>query len=228
MKLIDGVEWNPISFTEQLIPPILRDEKLETRRIVRGLNHEGDDFEPETIQKMLERFKCPYGKAGGRLWVRERFVALKYNGKECLIKDAEYAAFRDETIISRDGRYTAVPQIMSNDVKWRPPMHCPFWASRISLEVVSIGIERLQQITEAGAIAEGFQSVPLLEWHLKRGGIGHRPEKEFAGKRVTARDQFIDKWDQINGNRIDKASGKPMTWEFNPFAWVVKFKRIKP
>lgn len=72
-------------------------------------------------------------------------------------------------------------------------------------------VERLQQITEAGAIREGFQRLKLN-----------------MSTNVSARDQFHDKWDIINGKRKDHYSGKPLVWEFNPLVWVVNFTRIKP
>jgi len=82
--------------------------------------------------------------------------------------------------------------------QWKPSIHMPRWASRINLEVVSVRVERLQNISEDDALAEG---ITLVE----RG--------------TSPVDQFKKLWESING---------PGSWEANPWVWVVEFKRIEP
>lgn len=225
MILVDGKEWRPISFVDQLVTAIQHDLKDTTRRIVGGAPHGCDghawiyekmfaaiEYEPDRIA----RFKCPYGKLGGFLWVRESFCAFKIRGWSAIpskIDEADFVSFRDGSRQWKDGRDSEVPAAQLENAHWRPPMHLPFWAYRIGLEVVSIGIERVQQISEAEAVAEGFhcRQIPGYE-HLSG---------------VPAREDFITKWDQINGKRKDKKTGHPYSWEGNPFVWVVKFKRLK-
>jgi len=246
--LIDGKEWRPISFVDELVVAILGDMKTETRRIVQGVpyfDHAGRsimewalsgcyidsdgrawiDVQTEVDDNSHRELRFPYGKAGDRLWIRERFAAFKCNWREVAagtgvgqssltessINAADLVVFRDGSIKFRNSAYDPNDRRFGTiDVKrWRPPMHLPFWAHRIGLEVKSIRIERLQEITEGGACAEGFQNGPF----------------ENFGE-VSALFKFRKKWDVINGARIDRSSGKAFTWGLNPFVWVVNFKRI--
>ena len=85
--------------------------------------------------------------------------------------------------------------------KWRPSIFMPRWASRITLEITEIRVERLQEMSEADAQAEGF-----MPWT-------HRTE----GK-ISARQQFVELWNKING--------KTHPWESNPWVWVMSFAKV--
>lgn len=260
MILIDGKQWRPISFVDELIRAILEDLKTETRRIARieptwsfpspARYIDGFVYRwgPAAVNDpKAERVACPYGKAGDRLWVRERFVAMKRNGEVCKIQDADAVVFRDGFGKWKDSGITF--QVDNIETKWtartwRPPMHLPFWAYRIGLEVKSVSIERLHEITEAGAIGEGFAADDPSEDRTERefdlsacphcGGLGVYQMDGLGGTVFdadckmcdTARGKFRIKWDQINGKRIDKSSGKPLTWDCNPFVWRIEFKRL--
>lgn len=178
---------------------------------------------------------CPYGAAanpfreeGDRLWVKETFFAwgrweTRYNAKkgrdewhfidmtqECG-KDYLYAAdgvSNTQAFVKR--RSSVVP------VYWkRPAIFMPRHASRITLEVTGVRVERLQDISESDAIAEGMRQM--------RDGSGCWVGREGPGKLVTpwptARCAFRDLWESING------AG---SWDANPFVWVVEFKRVTP
>jgi hypothetical protein len=87
--------------------------------------------------------------------------------------------------------------------KWRSPIHMPRWASRITLEITGVRVERLQDISEGDAKAEGVQipdgtPTPPEWWNYRR--------------------EFAHLWDQING---------PGSWDANAWVWVVKFRRIQ-
>ncbi len=90
-------------------------------------------------------------------------------------------------------------------VPWRPSIHMPRWASRITLEITDIRVERLQEISYADAMAEG---VPFTELPPGQG----RPDPLHRAK-------FADLWESING---------PGSWEANPWVWVIEFKRVTP
>jgi hypothetical protein len=215
MILIDGKEWRPIAFVDELVQRILVDEKTETRRIARVLPNRPFP-------------KSPYGKPGDRLWVRESFATFQLVEQSAAgvpwglasskIEDADLVVFRDGSIKWRPGKtvetrvHVQVARLASAMVSgytFRPPMHLPFWAHRIDLEVKTVLVEQLQQITEEAAIAEGFQL---------RGDKYDRP--------IYAREQFRNKWNDINGGRKD-AQGRPVKWDDNPTVWVVTFERIK-
>jgi hypothetical protein len=96
--------------------------------------------------------------------------------------------------------------------RWRPSIHMPRWASRITLEVTGVRVERLQNINEADCIAEGCtKNHNNYYWGgpHKAGGL-----KQMA----TAKQDYQDLWESING---------PGSWEANPWVWVVEFKRVE-
>jgi len=101
-------------------------------------------------------------------------------------------------------------------VRWRPSIHMPRWASRIDLEITDVCVERVQDISEDDAFAEGIRlpvspdKKPLLMV------TGSRPIREW-----TARAYFAELWDRINAKR-------GYGWDKNPWVWVIKFNRIKP
>lgn len=158
---------------------------------------------------------CPYGAPGDRLWVREAWTCL--SGKA---RPGEPLAYRADTT---DGERVRV------DAPWRPSIHMPRWASRLTLEVTGVRVERLQDISEEDARAEGV--VPD-ETERCRGGFGggqHTsrvsrtevlscPLCAGTGYQPNAyRDAFRALWNQINAERA--------TWESNPWVWVITFTR---
>mgnify|MGYP001282234237 CR=1 FL=1 len=151
--------------------------------------------------------QCPYGQPGDRLWVRETWQGPLleeggdypdgYHSPEC----CEYAA---------DGG--PAPEFVTPDdevvQRWRPSIHMPRWASRITLEIVSVRVERLQEISEEDAKAEGIRRQQTTGWFSVPGVDG-------AG--TSARAAFALLWQSING---------PDSWDANPWVWVVEFKRV--
>jgi hypothetical protein len=93
---------------------------------------------------------------------------------------------------------------------WRPSIHMPRWASRITLEIVSVRVERLQDINEEDAKAEGVLPAAY--------GEPDYTEDDYGPK--NHRDGFQLLWDSINGPR-------GYGWDVNPFVWCVEFRRIK-
>lgn len=93
-----------------------------------------------------------------------------------------------------------------NPLRWRPSIHMPKWACRLWLEVVSVKVERLQDITEEGALAEGVSGSDVAE--------------RLIGERLHRAD-FADLWDSLNAKRGH-------SWDTNPWVWVIEFKRETP
>lgn len=147
---------------------------------------------------------CPYD--ADRLWVREtwRPVSASYEG-ECV--RVRWAADGGEatrvTSFSTAERMLRV--IDKYPSQWRPSIYCERWASRLLLRVESIRVERLQDISEEDARAEG------VDWS--------HPPREAAYDR-HARDAFHRLWESINGERPG------CSWEENPWVWVVTFSRV--
>lgn len=142
---------------------------------------------------------CPYGQIGDRLWVRETHQIYS-NGA-----DAE------PTVLYRaDG---------DSAKKWRPSIFMPRWASRLTLEITKVRIERLQDITEADAIAEGIQKRMIQVGRHSNLEPIYPAFSERAGGFHSARAAFEFGWDEINRKR-------GFGWDKNPILWVIEFRRM--
>ncbi|WAC75312.1 hypothetical protein OU995_11700 [Roseateles sp. SL47] len=233
----------PILFSAPMARAILADTKTQTRRVAnKTVRHPdlGNLYTPGALvterepQHVIER-ACPYGQPGDRLWVRETFYAwgrweTRYSAK----KGRDEWHFVDMTLeCGKAYQYPASggqpqPQPMAGKrdggvtPKWwkRPAIHMPRAASRITLEIVSVRVERLQDISEEDSRAEGVEWLdhapacpannPAQGW---RGYTNHEPLY-----RDTARESFISLWQSINGTE---------SWAANPWVWVwvVEFKK---
>lgn len=158
-------------------------------------------------------FKCPYGNVGDLLWVREAFRYCQPFGPESLCY--EY----------RNGLYSNVEvedyyKINTYD-KWRPSIHMPKDAARIWLKITDIRVERLQDITEQDAIAEGIEELtPWPEAPDKR-RFKLYPSKNYPVGDHEATfepvNSFFTLWISINGDDSVRA---------NPWVWVVVFEKV--
>ena len=154
--------------------------------------------------------RCPLGAPGDRLWVRETWCPGDYWTSGVVHdppEDIRYAA--DNGAISyATGRPLRIDTSDWSDPKrWRPSIHMPRWASRLSLDVVSVGVERVQDITEDDARREGIEPV--------NGGWGLAGESWSCG---SARGAFQTLWDLIGGDGA---------WRENPWVWRVEFTRAE-
>jgi hypothetical protein len=144
---------------------------------------------------------CPYGQPGDRLWVRETHApqADCWGSWERWLRGAggeppiiHYAA--DFKPFQNDNGFMIRKPFIE---KWRPSIHMPRWASRIDLEVTGVRVERLQEISEADAWAEGVSACTV-------------------DASVTGRDRYRVLWEQING------AG---SWSLDPWVWIIEFKQ---
>ncbi len=184
----------PILYSAPMVRAYLDGTKTQTRRIIKPSWWRCLDPEDEEDQAQALTM-CPYGKPGDRLWGRETFAPTDGDGSTpCSV------IYRAD-----DNRGVEDPA----EVTWKPSIFMPRWASRMLAEVVSVRVERVQDISEEDAIAEGVQALPI--------GPDRRP---FLGKIPTrsARDGFRMLWKSINGLE---------SWEANPWVWVVEFKRCE-
>ena len=161
---------------------------------------------------------CPYGQPGDRLWVRETWQ--KWDDKWCDCLDKPCGCPNDG-----DPFYRADCDYAACETLWRPPIHMPRWASRITLEITKVRVERAQDITEQDVIAEGVshEDVPLTgifadNWRL------HNPEKIDSecpwASTTSVKMCYQMLWDSIYG----KIPG--VGWNSNPWVWVVGFRRF--
>jgi hypothetical protein len=148
---------------------------------------------------------CPYGKPGDRLWVRETWAVGDRDN------DVLYAADPSWNV----NGVAAPPPVNKGTVhagNWHPSIHMPRWASRLTLEVTSVDVQRLQDISEADARAEGITDGGCLT-------CGNNEPCGCGDPNPAARDSFVWLWDSINAER-------GYGWSVNPFVWVVEFKVV--
>ncbi len=195
----------PILFSAAMVRAILAGTKTQTRRVVKPqpFNHEhvgmvnadycgapekwlisGDVWRQSEFGGQHEWF-CPYGQPGDRLWVKETFMPDPYVSSNFIYRATE----------KEPDRYSGH--------HWKPSIFCTRKASRINLEIVSVRVERLQDISEADAKSEGCEPTPK---------VGDSPEF------LTAKQNYKSLWESING---------PGSWAKNPWVWVIAFKLIK-
>lgn len=202
----------PILFSGAMVRALLVGTKTQTRRVMKTEAALGRDalFAPRGSKKHAPTFllpdatvlavdHCPYGKAGDRLWVRETFMDLRGTGVEHRMKLDDplqrYAYGAD----SPPGSYGDETR-KDYGLKWKPSIHMPRAASRITLEISSVRVERLQDISPDDCIAEGA-------WPIEKRDLGRGHEAVAA---------FRSLWEGING---------PDSWVVNPWVWAVEFKR---
>lgn len=206
----------PILFQGSMIRAVLQDRKTVTRRLVKATKAHADGFMmldhgkgwwpynafgdfASDHEGMEYPIACPYGKLGDRLWVRET----------CFINDYREASVPEQERADCEIHYRAdgIPDFEGEEelIRWRPSIHMPRWASRILLEVTDVRVERLQDITEEQALAEGIKKHSDGGYHVEDG-------KHFSDSPVES---FACLWSSVGGD-----------WDANPWVWCVSFKRI--
>jgi len=220
----------PILFSGPMVRALLAGTKTQTRRIVKrnGKNghvvfdhpvwqvkptdapkfagHSHDFWRPEATVAYSSLPPCPYGQPGDRLWVRESFMDLRGTGVEHYDADGRrqrYAFAAD----SPPGSYSDEAR-KDYGLKWKPSIHMPRSACRLVLEVTGVRVERLNDISEEDAHAEGCP----FTWD---GNQYEPPPPEVDSWQGYGRASFSLLWSQING---------PDSWQTNPWVWVVEFR----
>ena len=240
----------PILFSGPMVRALLDGRKTQTRRIVKSsrawpigfIGGRGDRDDPSCYgfedfnsgewwtlkadgSADMNQIPSPYGRVGDRLWVRET-----------------WGEFIDTDIIDgqthelgRDTLYRADGENHQRCTPWRPSIHMPRWASRLTLEVTDVRVERLQDISEEDAIAEGVESIDFereeRDWSIcpkcggtrlhealgPNGGIMFDVDCRECDTHVK---RYRHLWDSLNAAR-----GYGL--DANSWVWVVEFKRIE-
>ena len=212
----------PILFSTPMVQAILDGKKTQTRRVIKPQPvKEATMFERfiETVDCGLEaRFgndistavcdrKVHY-KPSDILWVRETWRATG-------VISEPYAYKADEEVLNLLGESG---QILSIRYAWRPSIHMPREAARIFLRVINVRVERLQEITEEDAVAEGIDW--LDEACYENNGWHPTYYDPDSGGQPVFRDGFIKLWDSLNAKR-------GYGWDTNPWVWVIEFERCE-
>lgn len=172
---------------------------------------------------------CPFGAVGDRLWVRETFAILgnedgcAIDWNDNLIKGSgpDAARIYRASCEQKPGNYGlwSIPddapwkphtENMLYAGTWVPSIHMPRWASRIALEITGVRVERMYDISEADARAEGVEQL--------RGGFWRHYQPGWTQHQLSARGSFITLWKSIYGEE---------SWQANPWVWVIEFKRVE-
>ena len=216
----------PILFSTPMVQAILGGNKTMTRRSIKlqpsekatevlptsgwGLKHFAARFEclnknGKVFYEITNLYKCPYGKVGDILWVRETFI--------------------DESDFGESPNYVYKADCenypMTSGSHWKPSIFMPKEACRIFLKITSIRVERLHDINEVDAIAEGVSLSESGKFYLNYTDERSKVT-QFIYNLRTAKESFKTLWTLINGFRDE-----PYAWFKNPFVWVIEFKQIE-
>lgn len=204
---ISAVSGKPILFKGDMVRAILDGRKTQTRRVVK-LPSDAEHVEYSGVPNPGITYwttdcshydPCPFGKPGDRLWVRETFkLLLGENHKKCPERGGCHA---DNVVWAADG---VREHPKGGKALWRPSIHMPRWASRITLEITDVRVQRLQDISDEDAVAEGF------EWTGQPGQYG------YASPVMN----FFDYWDCL--------SSPDAKCTDNPWVWVINFAEVRP
>lgn len=215
------VRERPILFSGPMVKAILEGRKTQTRRVINPqpseawMNNPNIDWS-EYYKRGRFGFKkylwvchptenkeivCPYGQVGDRLWVRETWA----KAAPCVSVQPNivYRANYNHPLDIQPHGY-GIPEL-GNDTKWRPSIFMPRWASRITLEITNIRVERLHEIRVEDIVAEG---------------VAPENNKAYPGHLGIYVEAWREGWDKINGKR------KGCAWSNNPWLWVIEFKKL--
>lgn len=226
---------SPILFSGPMVRAILDGRKTQTRRVIKDVSADcelfinaGDGFwqqcyrdDSGAIHSKSWLTKFPYGAPGDRLWVKETWQYFDWTedgepfiryaaDNHCTLKHVNSDEWGEKIWdifcdLSKPENFNIDRR--ASDRRWRPSIHMPRWASRITMRITDIRVERLQKIDGTGAMAEGC------------------PDKyvdgaESASVDALSTEWFADLWQSINGNRPG------CSWDDNPWVWVICFERV--
>lgn len=212
----------PILFSGPMVRAILDGCKTQTRRVIKpepskhehntkAHFHTGEGEQDDwTFDIGIGRWKCPYGKQGDRLWVRETWadVTRAFQTHDCeepkvIAFAADDAVYNTETMTFLEHRNDSGIAVR----KWKPSIFLPHCFSRISLEITDVRVERLKGIPLEDAQSEGIEIEQV---------------EQSAGKQWLEQTlcHFIKGWDALNAKR-------GYSWDSNPWVWVIEFKKVE-
>lgn len=252
----------PILFSGPMVRALLDGRKTQTRRVVKPMRSQ-EFLKPELLSQAptariiddwaafehpkggpLTSIRCPYGVPGDRLWVRETHLIYDAHGQHRA--DGE-----------RWGPWGGLPTRLSEDRTkiayfregfdrcdpghWRTSIHMPRWASRLTLEITEVRVERLQDISEADAIAEGATPRPIegeadgQRWSMDWSPVG---SLAFGATRIRPQDIGLADPKMAFANYINELHGGPRwnfyyngdarypkpIWDVNPWVWAITFR----
>jgi hypothetical protein len=211
---------HPILFKPDMVAAILDGRKTQTRRILKPQPTSGIVFTEDLLKK---------GKysIGDLLWVRETFAPyIRGDGQDGYDPFIRYMADEREIEVSIDN-IEIWDKLEEKGYHWRPSIHMHKVFCRLWLKVKNIRAERLQDITEEDAKAEGIQAFKYgVEYGPEHESIGYGTERLALGAMdCTAKNAFRFLWDSINGK--PRKDGTDISWKANPWLWVISFEQTE-
>ncbi|CAM3918770.1 morphogenetic protein [Pluralibacter gergoviae] len=207
-------------FNAEMVRAILDGRKTQTRRPLKALQKAvkfipGWDINGQQIfvalgekdhsgiNPVLTAISCPFGRPGDRIWVRETFQGPLFNYEQMdeYLEDSSKFEKPEFCQYAADGGHRPEYQDADDNLRhgWRPSIHMPRWASRITLEITGVRVERLKSISDGDAIREGCSTTDTK-----------------SGDCVA--DVFARLWASIYGEE---------SWRANPWVWVIEFRRVE-
>lgn len=226
----------PILFSREMVLAILDGRKTQTRRALKrqpdsletfvgavetkagvwGWHYKNPDadskfFPNGVIEK--QNIKCPFGKVGDLLWVRENWsTSTQWNGT----KPSELPFAPDQ----KDGAIFYQADYTESDIAdmgpWRPSIFLPQRYARIELEITDVRVERLNDISHDECVSEGIERLNSIGYFRSCGF------KDYSGRSegfLNSRESFQSLWQSINGAE---------SWNSNPFVWAISFRKVSP
>ncbi|MER3009167.1 hypothetical protein ABTW51_09225 [Serratia nematodiphila] len=218
----------PVIFNSEMVRAILDGRKTQTRRVIANVGHDNclplqkrtktkDGIYTHVMDAHIYGL-CPFGMIGNRIWVRETWSDVNLEGAPAVAYRADdevYDLMENESLLDEDGAFnyqdTRVSKyqfatwhsdlISGTEGNWRPSIHMPRWASRITLEITAVRVERLNDISEEDAKAEGVAP----SQHI------------ITPTEALYRVGFLKLWQSIYGEE---------SWRANPWVWVIEFRRV--
>lgn len=234
----------PILFSAPMVLALLEGRKTQTRRVIKPqpewdaevkytrnggplafpIGSLGQQCGPAILADGRKNgwlgIRNPYGS--DRVWVREAWSKWENGGRQIAYR-ADGRCF--EAMTNSQGEWMAEDHggrlnPANPNVKWKPSIHMYRWMSRITLEITEVRVQRLQEISEADAIAEGLR---IHENPMCSIGVGRYMYTAFPGQHsrwsLDAVTAYRELWESINGAE---------SWAVNPWVWAVTFKVVTP
>lgn len=231
----------PILFSGPMVRALLEGRKTQTRRVVKARRRDGSVYpamhelvgEPEIV------VCCPYGRPGDLLWVREtlrifdnrnRPASVEYSaycGKAGFVEPIDKARAWGEAVLEKRMNRRARAEYQdgrrNSNIQQVSAIHMPRWASRLTLRITDVRVQRLRDICRDDAIAEGtdFHKCPTRQTQTS---IDAQAAARSIGMcaHYTAEIDYVGGyqwlWESING---------PGSWSANPWVWALTFDVIK-
>jgi hypothetical protein len=221
----------PLQCRDWEVRAILEGRKTQTRMAVKGraLSWLDPDMFTPAFVALPENGLCPHGIPGDRLWIRETFSVAPTPG--CSIGEAIMG--KKLTVTYRSGGerhveggsftapgmhvdFAAADYDQARYGVWRPSIVMPRWASRITLAITEVRLQRVQEISEKDAKAEGVEALTWSDGSQN----GYKDYMWHVSSYESAKESFSSLWDSLNAER-----GFP--WASNPWVWAVMFRRVE-